>query len=171
MAIAESKARDGVLDEQERLYQENKASCARMISRKPDKMGMTGEETKARPEYQAAKRRYEQSLTALQNFNSRNSAAIKAARKAGDCEVEMDADVDMDEWPTAAQIEAAIAVGEKELEHQRKALTSLRGHGFRAPPRVRIRRMETIDGHLVVRVATSRKQRLPVSRRRESSEQ
>ena len=152
VAIAYSKARDGILDEQERLYQENKAAgrALNAIPKGESKMGLTSAETKARPEWQAAKRRYEQSLTALQNFNSRNSAAIKAARKAGDCEVEMDAEVDMDESPTAAQIEAAIAAGEKELEHQRKALTSLR-KGMDSVRRLAFdRRMETIDGHLVV---------------------
>ena len=105
---------------------------------KTGKMGMTGEETKARPEYQAAKRRYEQSLTAAYKISilAKNSAAIKAARKAGDCEVELDADcaVEMDAEVEVSEeeLKAAVAAGRKELEHQKKALAALTAKDSRA---------------------------------------
>lgn len=75
--------------------------------------------------------------------------------KGGDVEVKM---------PSEDEVEAAIAAGEKELSHQRKALNALRGdcnvemdeeveNDCAAMDGRRLafdRRMETIDGHLVV---------------------
>jgi hypothetical protein len=77
-----------------------------------------------------------------------------SGKPAHDCDVEMDADceVEMDSL-TAEEIEAAIAAGERELEHQKKALASLRKPAQDSARRMVLamdRRMETIDGHLIV---------------------
>lgn len=118
---------DGVLEEQDKLWAEQKAA-SQALSAFPavkGKMGLTSEETKANPEYRALKQRYERSAQALRDFNGRNAAAIKAARKGG-----RDAEIEMDE-------------AEIDVEEDCNALDSARRVVFD-------RRMETIDGHLVV---------------------
>jgi hypothetical protein len=146
IAIAESKARDGILEEQDKLYAENKeAGRALHALSGGGKLGLTTPERKAAPEYQAAKRRYEQSFAALQAFNSRNAAAIKQARKGGrDCSVEMDADceVEMDcesfdadvDVPTEEEIEKAITAGDEEISPRLKGYYAGKSGGSSTPP-------------------------------------
>jgi uncharacterized protein len=88
------------------------------------------------------------------------AVAIAYSKQRGDCSVEMDeadieaddCSVEMDAGPTAAEIEAAIAAGEQELKHQKAALQLLRKPKAedRRLTLAFDRRMETIDGHLVV---------------------
>jgi uncharacterized protein len=85
----------------------------------------------------------------------KQAVAIAESKARGDCDIDTDADdctVEMDASATAEQIEAAIAAGEKELKHQKAALKSLRDRpGAMDGRRLAFdRRMETIDGHLVV---------------------
>lgn len=84
----------------------------------------------------------------------KQAVAIAYSKERGDCDIETDADdcnVEMDAGPTETEIEAAIAAGEKELVHQKKALASLKKSALDSARRMVFdRRMETIDGHLVV---------------------
>jgi uncharacterized protein len=85
----------------------------------------------------------------------RQAIAIAESKARGDCEVETDSDdcsIEMDSV-SAEEIEAAIAAGEKELKHQKAALQALRKRPEAMDSARRLafdRRMETIDGHLVV---------------------
>jgi hypothetical protein len=84
-------------------------------------------------------------------WERRNEVANRP--RGGDCDVDMDCEVELDAAPTAEEIEAAIAAGERELEHQKKALASLRKPAQDSARRMVLamdRRMETIDGHLIV---------------------
>lgn len=85
----------------------------------------------------------------------RQAIAIAESKARGDCDVDMDGDLDV-------EIEAAIEAGKEELKHQRAALESLRKPakdsriGFDYLPvavsraLANDRRMESIDGHLIV---------------------
>jgi hypothetical protein len=94
IAYSQRRASDGVLDEQDRLYRKMQDASRALKSRSGGgAMGMTPEHKKD-DAYRAAKRDYDQAMSELQNFNSRNAAAIKAARRGGR---DGDPDVELEE--------------------------------------------------------------------------